>query len=141
MWKRAAGAVLLAGTLLAGCAQTGAKENAKPQASATQAVMVNLSAKDLLAQVKGGTKPYILDVRTPEEYAAGHIDGAKLAPLQTLEKEIAAIPKNQEIALICRSGNRSVQAAQIMAELGYTKLINVTGGMTEWEKLGGPVVK
>ncbi len=143
--KRALVTLVVAGALLTGCAQSQSPAPAPTgQAPATQqqkAPMVNLTAADLLAQVKAGGKPFIVDVRTPEEFAAGHIDGAKNIDLQTIEKGIKAVPKEQEIVLICRSGNRSAQAYEILAQLGYTKLKNVTGGMQAWEQAGGPVVK
>jgi rhodanese-related sulfurtransferase len=144
--KRALITLAVAAALLTGCAQSQSQAPAPAaQAPAAQpqqkAPMVNLTAADLLAQVKAGSKPFIVDVRTAEEFAAGHIDGAKNIDLQTIEKGIKAIPKEQEIVLICRSGNRSAQAYDILAQMGYTKLKNVTGGMQAWEQAGGPVVK
>lgn len=138
MWKRFAGAVLVAAALVAGCGK--AAEPVQTPA-AQQKPMVNVTVKDLEALIAGGKKPLVVDVRTPEEYGAGHIEGAKLVPLQTLEKDIASIKKDQEIYLICRSGNRSAQAYAILAGMGYKDLKNVTGGMIEWEKAGYKIVK
>lgn len=144
--KRAFGTLVVAAALLAGCSQSQSPAPAPaaqaPAAQAQQkAPMVEVTAADLLAQVKAGGKPFIVDVRTPEEYAAGHIDGARNIDLQTIAEGIKAIPKEKAIVLICRSGNRSAQAYDILAKLGYTKLTNVTGGMQAWEQAGGPVAK
>lgn len=101
------------------------------------APMVNISAGDLLTKLKAGEQLLVVDVRTAEEFAQGHVPGAQLVDLQTIEQGITKYAKNQELYLICRSGNRSAQAYTLLQGMGYTKLHNVTGGMTEWEKLGG----
>jgi len=132
-------AALIAAGVLAGCASAPAQPT-QTQAQ-TQAKYVNITAEDLYKRVKAGEKPLIVDVRTQEEWQAGHIDIAKLIPLQSLPDGAKALDKNQEIVLICRSGNRSAQAAELLAAAGFTKLVNVTGGMQSWEKLGAPMVK
>lgn len=86
-------------------------------------------------------QPLVVDVREPAEFEASHIDGALLAPLATVEENLAQIPKDREIVLVCRSGRRSGLAYQRLAARGYTRLWNMTGGMIAWEKLGYPVVK
>ena len=138
MVKRMIAASLVALALLVGCSKP--SETTTPSSS-SQKQVVNLSVQDLLKRYKAGEKLLIVDVRTPEEFAAGHIEGALLSPLQNVEEGVKKIAKDQQIILICRSGNRSLQAYNILAGLGYTNLINVTGGMIDWEKAGGPVVK
>ena len=86
-------------------------------------------------------KPLVVDVREPDEFEAGHIREALLAPLGDVEKQLAGVPKEREIILVCRSGRRSGIAAKALAERGYSKLWNMEGGMLAWEKLGYPVVK
>ncbi len=137
-WASVLTAVLAAALLLAGCAQS----EQRPAAGVGQE-MVNITAADLLKRIETGEQPLIIDVRTEEEYAAGHIDGARLIPLQNIEKgmEASGIAKDAEIVLICRSGNRSAQAYRILAQMGYTNLINVRDGMKGWTAAGGPVVK
>jgi len=75
----------------------------------------------------------ILDVRTPEEYAAGHIPGAVLLPNETIGAQPPALlpDKNQLILIYCRSGNRSKQAAEKLARLGYTNIVEF-GGINDW---------
>ena len=88
-----------------------------------------------------GEKPLVIDVREPEEFEAGHIAEALLAPLESVEEKLAAVPKDREIVLVCRSGRRSGKAWEMLAARGYTKLWNMEGGMLAWEKLGYPVKK
>ena len=92
-------------------------------------------------EAKSDHPPLVVDVREPAEFEASHIDGALLAPLATVEENLAQIPKDREIVLVCRSGRRSGLAYQRLAARGYTRLWNMTGGMIAWEKLGYPVVK
>ena len=75
----------------------------------------------------------ILDVRTHEEFAAGHIPGAILVPNETIStEEIAQLPdKDQLIMVYCRSGNRSKQASDKLVKLGYTNIIEF-GGINSW---------
>lgn len=88
-----------------------------------------------------GEKPLVVDVREPQEWNAGHIAGAQLAPLGKVVDELAGVEKNREIVLVCRSGNRSGKAQKLLAERGFTNLKNMTGGMLAWEKRGYPVEK
>lgn len=86
-------------------------------------------------------RPLIVDVREPDEFEAGHIREALLAPLGNVEKELSSVPKDREIVLVCRSGRRSGKAYEILAASGYTNLWNMEGGMLAWQKLGYPVVR
>lgn len=81
----------------------------------------------------------IIDVRTPEEYATGHVPGAQLMPLDRLTTFIGELPRQTDIHLICRSGMRSLQAASVLASAGFTRLINIEGGTMEWIRAGYPV--
>lgn len=86
--------------------------------------------------------PFVfLDVRTPEEYASGHIRGAKLVPLQELEKRVAEVPRDRQVYVYCHSGRRSAKAASLLAAKGYTNIENVSGGMVAWQNAGYPVEK
>ena len=76
----------------------------------------------------------ILEVRDKEEYETGHIPGAVLLPLGTIDEDSAAsvIPKKDSVVLVyCRSGRRSKQASQALAELGYTQIYEF-GGINDW---------
>ena len=75
----------------------------------------------------------ILDVRTHEEFAAGHIPGAIVIPNETIgTEEIPQLPdKDQLIMVYCRSGNRSKQASDKLVKLGYTNIVEF-GGINSW---------
>jgi rhodanese-related sulfurtransferase len=85
----------------------------------------------------------ILDVRTPEEFNAGHIANAININLEgsDFSSEVSKLDKNATVAVYCRSGNRSGVATEQMAELGFTDMYDMQGGIVDWEDAGGPVVK
>lgn len=86
---------------------------------------------------------YTLDVREPEAYAEGHIKGAEELDVNDadfLEKAKKQLPANKTIAVYCRTGKRSAMASEILSKAGY-KIVNLDGGITNWESKGFPVVK
>ena len=85
----------------------------------------------------------ILDVRTPDEFNAGHIANAININLEgsDFSSEVSKLDKNATVAVYCRSGNRSGVATEQMAELGFTDMYHMQGGIVDWEAAGGPVVK
>ena len=85
----------------------------------------------------------LLDVREQDEFAEVHAPGSVLVPLGQLKNRINEI-RNYErkpVVVICRSGRRSAQAADILNQLGFTSIHNVQGGMIAWEQARLPVVK
>jgi rhodanese-related sulfurtransferase len=82
---------------------------------------------------------YLLDVREPDEWAAGHAPDAVHIPVGALGQRAGEIPQDREVYVICRSGTRSAYAAQALAGGGWTA-INVTDGMTGWAVAGRPMV-
>ena len=84
-----------------------------------------------------GTKPQaIIDVRTPAEFAAGHVDGAINIPLEVIGQQITSLKdlkKDSTIVLYCRSGKRSEAARATLAGQGYTKVVNA-GGLDDISK-------
>ncbi len=83
---------------------------------------------------------FLLDVRRPDEFAGGHIAGAANISVETLANNLSRIPKDMPIVVYCRSGNRSAQAANILAEAGYTEIYDL-GGIIEWQRQSLPVVR
>lgn len=74
----------------------------------------------------------LLDVRTPEEFAAGHLPDALNIPVQELEQRIAELgPKQKSVVVYCRSGNRSGRAARLLKREGYPAVRDL-GGMSRW---------
>jgi len=85
----------------------------------------------------------VLDVRTPEEYAEGHIDGATLIDFYEPDfaNRIAELDRSAAYVVYCRSGNRSGQAVALMAEQGFTAVNDLDGGVTAWSAAGLPLAR
>ena len=83
----------------------------------------------------------VIDVREPAEFTGelGHIEGAELVPLATLPQAARSWPHDAELVIVCRSGARSSRAAQALVELGFERVLNMSGGMTAWNEAGLPV--
>jgi metal-sulfur cluster biosynthetic enzyme/rhodanese-related sulfurtransferase len=76
---------------------------------------------------------FVLDVRTPAEFNAGHIPRAHLIPLDELEDRLKELPRKDATMLVtCAAGGRSTAACQILADQGFTRLLNLAGGMHAW---------
>lgn len=80
-----------------------------------------------------------IDVRTPEEYSAGHADRARNIPLDQLTAKLDMLEKNEPVYLICRTDNRSSQAAKILVDAGFKQAIVVKGGTEAWKAAGLPM--
>jgi len=86
---------------------------------------------------KGRDACCLIDVRTPDEYAQGHVPGAQLICLDTLDECVSEISKDKDVYLICRSGARSASAFKHLRDAyGFTRLTNVTGGTMAWINAG-----
>ena len=90
-------------------------------------------------QVKKDPSLLVIDVRSAEEYAAGHVPGAVNIPHDQVPSRLAEIPKDKEVVLYCRSGRRSGLAAETLEANGYKDLRLLQGDMPGWEKAGLPV--
>lgn len=111
--------------LLAGCSSTGS------------ATTVNLNVSEFSQKI---TEPdvIILDVRTPEEFASGHIEGALNIDFNSgqFANEITRLNPSENYAIYCRSGSRSGQAASIMHKAGFHDVSNLNGGVIDWTNAG-----
>ena len=92
-----------------------------------------ISPADAKAMLESNPDILLLDVRTPEEYAAGYIAGSVLIPYDQIEARAGELPadKSTPIIVYCRSGRRSAIAAEVLAELGYTEIYDL-GGIQDW---------
>jgi len=90
-------------------------------------------------QVKKDPSLLVIDVRSAEEYAAGHVPGAVNIPYDQVASRLSEIPKDKEVVLYCRSGRRSGLAAETLEANGYKDLQLLQGDMPGWEKAGLPV--
>lgn len=91
-----------------------------------------ISNEDLDVKIKSNEGIVLLDVRESAEYAFNHIPSAISIPLGELKEKMDQLNKDDEIYVICRTGNRSDLAAQKLSEQGFTNVINVVPGMSEW---------
>ncbi len=98
-----------------------------------------ISPSDAMEIMESESNYIILDVRTPGEFAAGHIPGAINVPNESIaEQEPSKLPdKNQLILVYCRSGSRSKRASEKLAKIGYTNIVEF-GGINQWT---GEVIK
>ena len=110
--------------ILSGCKNADSVENTEQKLSYQQ-----VSMEDGLELIKADSEYILLDVRRADEFEEGHIPGAINIPNESIgTEEIAELPdKNQTIYVYCRSGNRSKQASQKLADLGYTNVIEFGG--------------
>ena len=112
---------------LAGCGSM--EEDAENTASYQQ-----ITAEEAKSMMEEQPDAVIWDVREQDEYDAGHIPGAVLLPVGTINEETAtsAIPEKDTVVLVyCRSGNRSKTASQALVDLGYTQIYEF-GGIKDW---------
>jgi|JRYD01.1.fsa_nt_gb rhodanese-related sulfurtransferase len=119
----------LAGALLAGLATVGLADDAWTAAETTPAELKAQAAADPAALV-------ILDVRTPEEFAAGHIPGAINIPVGEIGARLAELEASRDKTIVayCRSGRRAGVALKALHEAGFTKLSHLAGDMPGWEE-------
>lgn len=123
-----AAGLLAASLLLAGCS------------SATLETVGASSAYELTQETSSDL--VVLDLRTPEEYAAGHIEDSVLIDFYSpdFQAQLDALDKDTPYLIYCRSGNRSGQTVTMMEDLGFRTVYEVEGGIVNWAGAGFPVV-
>ncbi|NWG21621.1 MAG: rhodanese-like domain-containing protein [Chloroflexi bacterium] len=126
---------------LASCGAAGAP--AAPPAAQTSAIDVaslplNVDVATVRA-LQGRDDVVLLDVREPEEYAAGHIPGVRLIPMGEVPARLNEIPADRTVIVTCRSGNRSGQITDLLRRNGFTRVHNMQGGILAWQQAGFPV--
>lgn len=96
-------------------------------------------AVDIQANPPGNL--FVLDVRTPDEFAEGHLENASMIDFYDADfaDQLAELDPNQPYLLYCRSGNRSGQTLAIMKELGFTDVSEIDGGTNAWSAAGLPL--
>jgi rhodanese-related sulfurtransferase len=86
----------------------------------------------------------VVDVRDPGEFGTGHILGAKNVPLSRIDaagSEIAAKRKEKPVIVYCDNGSRSVKAASALRNQGFSRVVNLSGGLAAWQQAGLPLEK
>ena len=102
-----------------------------------------VAGKTLSAKLNAGESIVVVDVREPEEFKAGHIEGAVNVPIRNLAKSLDQLPKDKAapIAVVCKSGIRAAYGTMALKMMGYSSVKDVVGGMLAWEKDGLPITK
>ncbi len=98
-----------------------------------------ITVAELHTRITSGERPYILDVRTPEEYSEARLESTSaLIEYDLLPESLDQLPadKNTVIYTFCRSGRRSDVAANYLRSVGYSQAYNVAGGILAWKKSG-----
>jgi rhodanese-related sulfurtransferase len=95
-----------------------------------------IDVKQAFARSKRGAK--LVDVRSPVEFRRGHPKGAVSVPPGLIKRDQTGLERDDDILVICLSGHRSPRQAKRLAEMGYTKVSNVHGGLHAWKKAGLP---
>jgi phage shock protein E len=127
--------VPVVGSLLASVALAG-----DPTLASTIATMTPVEL--LERQAQPARRPlFVLDVRTPQEYAEGHVPGAVNIPHDQLASRLAEVPRDQDVVLYCRSGRRAGLAADVLAAHGYRRLAHLEGDMQAWVEQKRPVAR
>lgn len=81
---------------------------------------------------------FFLDVRTQEEWDDYHIPGTTLIPLDQLESRVSEVPRDMDVVVVCRSGNRSQEGRDILLDAGFTTVTSMDGGVSTWRDAGYP---
>lgn len=122
----------------AACSYTRSVMKEHAAGGATTGTISDVSPEEALPAVEKENAQFI-DVRTTEEYAAGHAKHTINIPLNELPSKLDLIDRDNPVYLICRSGNRSKKAAKILAENGFSHAINISGGTDAWSAANLPM--
>jgi rhodanese-related sulfurtransferase len=82
----------------------------------------------------------LLDVREPDEFAAGHAPGARHLPMREVPARLAEVPEGRDLVVVCRSGVRSAHVVGFLLGNGWRRVRNLGGGMHDWVAAGRPLV-
>jgi len=127
--------------LLSGCSGGSVSVTSGPTASAAPAAGSSLAPAEFAAAAKL-PDTVLLDVRTPAEFASGHLPGAVNLDVRSADfsQAAATLDPGKNYAVYCHSGNRSKTAMATMSQAGFTHLYDLAGGIGAWQSAGGEVV-
>ncbi len=108
-----------------------------PSSPGSAAASIEIPVSEALQRYNEGS--FILDVREPSEFEEGHIPLATLIPLGELADRLNELPKDRDIVVVCRSGNRSDKGRDILIEAGFPSVANMSGGMNAWKAANYPI--
>jgi adenylyltransferase/sulfurtransferase len=102
------------------------------EAPVTKASAAEITVEELKKRMDRKESLFVLDVRNPNEFQICTIPGTVQLPLPELPQRFAELPRDREIVVHCKSGMRSAKAIQFLKEQGFTKLVNLQGGILAW---------
>ena len=102
-----------------------------------------ITVDQLASQIEAGKAPLVIDVRSEDEYLAGHVPGARLIPHDKMSDYVGSLAamKEDTIVLYCRSGKRAGAAAEVLEANGFSKVTILEGSFEAWSGAGKPVAK
>lgn len=111
--------------------------------TAQEMVLKSVTAKEVQKLLSQEEAPIVIDLRTPDEFKAGHIEGAKLINFKgkDFKEELAKLDPKKSYLFHCLSGGRSTRSLPVWKELGFLKLYHLESGFQGWENAAGKVVK
>ena len=143
--RRALAALLMVGAMSVAfmtIAQAGEPAATATAPAAAAVAVAPMSQEALLEhQSRHPDHLFVLDVRTSQEYAEGHVPGAVNVPHDQLASRLTEVPKDKDVVLYCKSGRRAGIAAAVLAANGYKRLSLLEGDMPAWSEKGRPVEK
>jgi rhodanese-related sulfurtransferase len=97
-------------------------------------VATRVTSAELVERIAANAAPFVLDVRTPEEFASGHVPGAVNIPHTELAAQLSSLPTalDTELVVLCERGGRAAAAEQVLREHGYTHVRDLEGHMRQW---------
>jgi adenylyltransferase/sulfurtransferase len=102
---------------------------------------MDINAQQLDEQLKRGDDVYLLDVREPQEWGAGHLTNATHIPMREIPVRLGELPRDRDIVVYCRSGARSANVQQFLKANGITRVRNLIGGMMAWKRDVDPAMR
>jgi rhodanese-related sulfurtransferase len=103
-------------------------------------MVTQLTARDLQKRLKEGNAPVSLDVREPYEISTASLPGTLNIPMREIPNRVEELPKDKEMVVMCHHGMRSMQVAGFLAQRGFDKIYNLSGGIDAWSKEVDPSV-
>lgn len=124
-------------SLVFGCARSTPKLDTPPPENAVRSSVNEISPVEAKAKTQEAYAQFV-DVRTPEEYNAGHPSRAMNIPLAELASKLDRLERNEPVYVICQTGRRSKEASEILVKNGFAWVFNVSGGVAAWNAAGLP---
>ncbi len=127
-------------TMLAALVLTASGLAACDSSAVDEARADTISAEELAARIASGDAPLVLDVRTPEEFADGHLPGARNIPHDALAGRLDELgaARDDEIVVHCHSGRRAIAAETVLREAGFSHVRDLDGHWQGWKQAGLP---